>query len=94
MASATETFSVIEVKVEKQVPTVTLVLTPDEAQALIEVAHRVGGSPSKSPRGHVDQVNKALRGLGYEPTATATGGYHHAQLVATGGIDFKDSVNI
>lgn len=56
----------IETEVEKTVtvverePGVVLVLTQAEARALYAVTTRVGGSPSDSPRRHIDSIRHAL----------------------------------
>lgn len=43
---------------------VTLTLTSEEAEALVSVLMRVGGTPTKSPRGNIESILEALRNLG------------------------------
>lgn len=56
----------VETKIHETVPTITLVLTPDEALTLGLVLSAVGGSPTKSRREHADNVHRALRGAGVD----------------------------
>jgi len=50
----------------KQVPNgVTLELSDDEAQALVTIFYKVGGSPTDSGRGKCDAISAALRAAGY-----------------------------
>ena len=43
---------------------VTLTLTPVEARVLLYVLNSVGGSPTFSPRLHVDKITAVLSGAG------------------------------
>jgi hypothetical protein len=43
---------------------VTLTLTPVEARTLLYVLNSVGGSPTFSPRLHVDKITAVLSGAG------------------------------
>lgn len=57
-------------KVEKKVVesyTVVLELSADEAEALLSVLGRVGGSPSLTPRGYIDTIYRALHEVGVGP---------------------------
>jgi len=48
---------------------VTLTLTDEEARTLREIFYKVGGSPFRSRRGHVDAINSALSEAGVENPA-------------------------
>jgi hypothetical protein len=54
MAKATKTFPKYEV---------TLVLTQEEAETLEAITRSIGGSP-KGPRGHMDNIGRALQAAG------------------------------
>lgn len=68
----------------------TLKLTVDEAETLVAVLARVGGSPSVSPRGKSGDVLTALLDAGvrdYYPAAD-----DHPVRLATGSVQFNDYV--
>lgn len=81
MASATKTYVTRTarktVEVQEQVPTVTLVLSADEAETLAAIAYRTAGSPDTSPRKHVDAVGDALREAGVRQPGGFWGGRLH-----------------
>jgi hypothetical protein len=60
-ATRTPTYTPQEVPPPRSV---SLHMSFDEARALYIVARHVGGSPDKSPRGHIDAILTALRKVG------------------------------
>ena len=62
MAQATHTPAVTRTEVVEIKPeSVTLVLSMEEAKALVAVCKRIGGSPTVSRRKHFDSIADALR---------------------------------
>ena len=47
-------------------PAVALLLTQEQAEVLLDVAHRVGGHPCETPRGRVDEIRQALESAGFQ----------------------------
>ncbi|MFF9525393.1 hypothetical protein ACF1DV_25940 [Streptomyces achromogenes] len=64
----------------------TLKLTVDEAETLVAVLARVGGSPHESPRGNAEAVMKALSGAGVRNYWVED----HPSDLASGSIQFAD----
>ncbi len=62
MAQAKRTMTEVTrtVKVTENVPTITLVLTLDEAQTLWYISQKIGGDPVYSRRAHMDAIDSAL----------------------------------
>lgn len=60
----------------KNIPTYVLTLSNDEAKALSEVIARIGGSPEKSQRKHIDSIAEALTSAGF----LYTSGVMHGSL--------------
>lgn len=56
MATASSLSRMVTVK------TVTLQLSEEEARTLLAVCGFIGGSPEKSPRGHMEKIEAALSG--------------------------------
>ena len=48
-------------------PSVILELTPEEAEALVRITYRVGGTPESTRRGKIDANREALESVGYNP---------------------------
>lgn len=70
--------------------TVTLVLSIEEAETLMAVGAKIGGSKENSPRGHYDAVVKALSAAGVRDfTAFGEHPYKHLNRTAPGLI-FND----
>ena len=46
-------------------PSVILELTPEEAEALVRIAYRIGGMPATTMRGKIDSIREALESVGY-----------------------------
>jgi hypothetical protein len=63
MATATLTNTPIPIEVPVET-TVTLTLTGEEAIALKIVLNHIGGNPDTTPRGHIESIHNALKGLG------------------------------
>lgn len=66
MATAAATYETKTkiVTVEERVPTVTLVLSKDEAETLAAITYRTAGDPRNSPREKVEAIGVALRDAG------------------------------
>lgn len=68
-------------------PTIRLELTQAEAEALEVVLNHVGGSPTGSRRGLMDNISDALIGAGIEDTSgeddgvTGSGVFFHERFV-------------
>lgn len=84
MAKATKTTKMVEQVVTKMVPTteVTLVLTQEEAQALVNVLAKIGGEPAVSERGQVQNIGDTLRDAGFHFNCDRLSGgiYCHATV--------------
>ena len=73
-------------KAEKIVtPTIRLELTQDEAEALEVVLNHVGGTPSTTRRGVIDNISTALLAAGIEDTSGGPDG-----VSGGGGIIFNN----
>ncbi|MEV6419040.1 hypothetical protein [Streptomyces sp. NPDC051662] len=64
MAEAKRTIIEQEVTRVTKVPGITLTLTMEEAETLIAIAAKVGGSRERTVRKHVDSVTNALLMMG------------------------------
>jgi hypothetical protein len=56
--------AVADIETVTTIKSVTLTLTPVEARVLLYVLNSVGGSPTFSPRLHVDKITAVLSGAG------------------------------
>ncbi|MGW2950753.1 hypothetical protein [Streptomyces eurythermus] len=65
----------------------TLKLTVDEAEALVAILARVGGSPYTSPRGRTQNIMDALRDAGARDYWRTP---DHPSSLATGSVQFAD----
>jgi hypothetical protein len=70
-----------------------LSLSKDEAATLAAILAYVGGSPSRSPRGHADSISSALRDAGHHFTSGRAADIH--KQISTfehgSGIQFTDN---
>lgn len=91
MATATPRIVEIEkVVVEEQRDGVVLELSAAEAKTLAAICARVGGSPDKSPRGHVGAIDAALRSAGYNWLSREAGADAYALMEGNSSLRFKD----
>jgi hypothetical protein len=69
-----------------------LSLSKDEAATLAAILAYVGGSPSRSPRGHADSISSALREAGYHFSHGRSAEIHKQILTFEhgSGIQFDD----
>lgn len=58
---------------------ITLKLTVQEVQLLLEVANNIGGDPKKSARGIMDGIREALEKIDIEPSSNPKR-YPHTQI--------------
>ena len=72
-------------RIVKEVATIHLELSEDEAQAMADVLQRVGGDPKKSRRKYMDQLRWALEGVGMKGRGQSDVTNNH------GAIYFRDS---
>jgi len=63
MAKAMKTYRTVEKTVKVTEPVVHLELNPDEVDTLVGLFGFIGGHPDRSPRKHVQAMNKALGGV-------------------------------
>lgn len=94
MAEATRDTRVDYIPQETEV--VRLELTNDEAQMLVDVLSRVGGSPERSRRGLARDVLRTLEDLGFAftpsvyPTPFGTEDNPDCDITKTSSITFKE----
>lgn len=80
MAKAEKTTVVETVEVLR--PGVSLELTDDEAQFIVDLFSKIGGSPENSRRRHADDIRTALEDLGYSWSFSNTGDISNSIRIA------------
>jgi hypothetical protein len=76
MAQATHNPAVTRTEIVEA--TITLVLSPVEASALMAVCERIGGDPYGTPRKHFDNILKELRSVGVKEEAYLFNDKYHS----------------
>ena len=79
MAQATHNQAVTKTKVVEVTPeTITLVLSMEEASALMAVCKRIGGDPFASPRKYFDSILSSLYNVGVKGKAYTLDDKYHS----------------
>jgi hypothetical protein len=68
---------------DKRVDTITLKMTPEEAQTLMDILRNVSGSPTHSRRKHQVAISAALWDVGTRH------GHDFSDIITLGGVVFK-----
>lgn len=69
MAHATSKTIKVPVTVYEDKQEIHLVLSPDEAETLLAICHRIGGNPLTTRRAHMDLIRQALSDVGVVPAS-------------------------
>lgn len=77
--------------IEPEVPaTITLTLSREEADVLVDISDMCGGVPDRTRRGLTDSIGRALRSQGVKGAPKKPNDFYPPDFTENRGINFKE----